>query len=173
MNKISDNTNSLPIKQINQTKLDKNNTLMDRSLPFSQDNKNINFNTSVIPITQINLMKSVNRIISFQEAILPKCCSQISSVKYEFDSFSKIVRSKISTDGLLKLFQEIENIKHLILDEKQLILFDYMKNLTHQEHLNKIDIKFTMNHSEILNILNILKTSDTPLNRTLMGKIVC
>ena len=100
----------------------------------------------------MNLRKSFKRILSFKEDILPKFCNKNSSIKYELDSFSSIVRCKISTDGKLKLFQEMEKIKFLLLDEKKLILFDYMENQTLQENLNKIYLKLTMNNSEILNI---------------------
>ena len=111
---------------------------------------------------------SYQKIISIKEILCPRRFLKESSILNEIEIFSEIVRDKISTDGILKLFRDVENIKYLMLDENQLILFDYIKNKTLQEQsLNSKQIF----KSKLNEILKNLSTSNDPLNIKLLRKM--
>ena len=115
----------------------------------------------------------IKKHFNLKEFLLPACCYRSkSSSKSDVYRFSKIIRRKISTDGILDLFKEFENLKYLILDDMQFILFDYMKNFSYKKLLSNLKPKIAMNKAEIMNILKILETSDSPMNRRLISKIL-
>ena len=115
----------------------------------------------------------IKKQFNLKEFLVPACCYRSkSSSKSDVYRFSKIIRRKISTDGILDLFKEFENLKYLILDDMQFILFDYMKNFSYKKLLSNLKPKIAMNKAEIMNILKILETSDSPMNRRLISKIL-
>ena len=129
------------------------------SLPLENINNNFQKTFSNI---------SYQKIISIKEILCPRRFLKESSILNEIEIFSEIVRDKISTDGILKLFRDVENIKYLMLDENQLILFDYIKNKTLQEQsLNSKQIF----KSKLNEILKNLSTSNDPLNIKLLRKM--
>jgi hypothetical protein len=112
-------------------------------------------------LTALQTIKK-KRNLNFKEILLPKFCLNKSSYKHELGEISEIIKSKLSSNELLKLFKDFENLKYLLLDEYQLILFDRMKSLTLKEHkqkLNSFEVKLNPIHFEcfdcdISNIIN-------------------
>ena len=102
---------SVPNKQIDQINSINNVGINEVDSHLFPDNINNNVNNSgaaaIIAISQMNRGRLIKRSLSFKDAVFHKCCYKNSSINYELDSFSKIVKSKISTEGILKLFQEI------------------------------------------------------------------
>ena len=131
--------------------------------------KRYSIEQTIPQILHKNLLKK-ERKLTILESILPYFCIRKSILLKDIDIISKIVRTIVSTEGILKLFQELDKIKYLILDENELLLFDFMmppslSNFKQKLKRNKINNL----HNE--NIINFLNNSNTPLTQKLQAKI--
>ncbi len=76
----------------------------------------------------------------------PKTCTNTKKHKH-LNIFSKIIKSYRSTDDLLKLFKDFENMKYLCIMEKEIELFESKRCLTLNEHFSKIE-KINQNNKD-------------------------
>jgi hypothetical protein len=123
-------------------------------------------------ISKFKLVKERKKL-TFVESLIPKKCLNKNSLKHSVNNYSKIIKSYMSTDNILKLFKDFENLKYLYLNEKQMELFDFMRGSTLQEHYVKIEkiIQNKLPTQEIVNLFKEIDDSDN-VNKKIIQKII-
>jgi hypothetical protein len=143
-------------------------TILNKNFP----DKNMipkNINSTISEIKKVKQRKR----LTFVEALMPKKCLNKSSAKHSLNKYSKIIKTYMSTDNILKLFKDFENIKYLYLNEKQVELFEFMRSPTLNEHYVNIE-KMIKNKFTTLEINNLLKEVDNKeiVNKKIIQKIL-
>jgi hypothetical protein len=143
-------------------------TIFNKNLPNRVTTPK-NFYSNIAIFKKIKERKS----LTFFEALMPKNCLNMSSAKHSLNNYSKIIKTYMSTDNILKLFKDFENIKYLYLNEKQVELFDYMRCPTLQEHYMNIE-KIIQNKITTKDISNLLKeiSNSEKVNNKMIEKII-
>ena len=117
-----------------------------------------------------NLLKK-KRKLTILESILPYFCIRKSVLLNDIEIISKIIRSIVSTEGILKLFQDFDKIKYLILEENQLLLFDFMMPPSLSNFQQILNHRLNINNPHYEKMINVLKNSESPLAQKLLAKI--
>ncbi len=78
--------------------------------------------------------------------------------------FKELIRKKVSTEEILKVDADFDNFKYLMLDDNEMVLFDYMKYKTVSQHQ---EFKSELKPSEMINIVGTGKVYGRLLNRNI------
>jgi hypothetical protein len=116
--------------------------------------------------------------MTFREAMLPFFCQRQDSLKFVVSNYTKILKSRLSSNYILKVFSEFDNFKYLLLDEDQKLIFENLKYPSIQDHLDKLrfnnpdhidNFKLTKLESIIRNLKNA--STDDKISKGLLNLI--
>jgi hypothetical protein len=108
------------------------------------------------------LKKPAFKSISFWEALLPTPCTKKTSSKRIMDKVEPIMREHMSCDYIIRLISEFEKFKRIMMNKNQSTLFDYVRNPTVDEHLNKMKEMEQFRKNIYEKDERIVKVSDHP-----------
>jgi hypothetical protein len=171
--KYKDDENNMKIINNTSNKISKIAPKISKITIYNKNLPNRSFVSENLNLYSLNIKKDKEKKrLAFLEALLPKICLKKNSTKHNLDVFSKIIRTYMSTEYILKLYRDFYNLKHSILNEKENELLNYMRCQTIEEHYKNIDdMQKKLTTFEINNLLKKIEITEN-VNIHIINKIV-
>jgi hypothetical protein len=110
--------------------------------------------------------------LSFKEALFLPFCVDKKSFKHSIKEYDRIIRAKLSSDYLIKIFSDFDNFKKIFLNENQMVLFENIKYSSLSDQLNELRKTQNSNYfNKVETIISQLSSSDNQIDKVLISMV--
>lgn len=130
--------------------------------------KPINMTISYSKNNKGNFVESEFKEIGLLESILPRRCVNKNSAAQIAEICKKIIKKQLSCEDMLQNMSDINKLKLLLFDKKQLVVFNSLKNPNLDQHVRKLyDKKGNLEIKQIEELLVELSQKEDGLSKSL------